>query len=207
MNLKGKVSRLLTEAKKMLPTEKQEREIQEEQEKADAWWHSVFEALKRIGESLPEELQEVFVQRIEQRVNEAEAGDEDWNRDGLIRWASKTIDGDEAPLPEALPAALAKTYLDDPEALPCHECGECGLIVPTDRQRRVEYFPTCPVCGGRTGLLAWFHAIHEAVKLLPYEKASPAICGKVSALTVLIEAGYQPGTRLSDWEKQRQQEV
>jgi hypothetical protein len=64
------------------------------------------------------------------------------------------------------------------------------LKVPTDRQREVEYFPVCPLCGGRTGLLAWFYALHDAIRVLPFEKGMPAHAGQVSPLAALVEAVY-----------------
>jgi hypothetical protein len=196
MNHNAKVDKLLAEARELLPTE-EERQRQEE---FCAWWHSLVEVLRKICDILPEDLQEAFVNRIERHVDRLnEDKSVSWSEDGLFQWADKTLREDSPPIADALPVALVKAYLADPGALPCHECGDCGLIVPTDRQRKVEYFPTCPVCGGRTGLLAWFYTIHDAVKLLPYEKAFPAMCGKVRPLTVLVEAGYQVGTRLSEW--------
>jgi hypothetical protein len=115
-------------------------------------------------------------------------------RDGLIQWASWSQRDDDVPLPAELPAELVRVYLDDPAAMPFHECSECGLLVPTCGRRLREYFPACPVCGGQTGLQAWNHALLEAVKAvgLPWYTGG-------GRLAMLIEQGYPPGQRLSDW--------
>jgi hypothetical protein len=198
MSLKAKADKLLAEARELVPA----AEDLERRAEYEAWIAQHYAALEQICEGTPEPLQQAVVERMQKAVRhwiEDEAAD--LQDDGLLLWAEKSLHQDAVPIPDELPAELMQAWLDDPQALPCHECGDCGLLVPTDRQRKVEYFPTCPMCGGRTGLLAWFYAIHDAVKLLPYEKAFPAICGKVSPLTVLVEAGYQVGTRLSEWIK------
>ena len=77
---------------------------------------------------------------------------------GLRLWVSSIIWGG-ASLPEQVPAELIDVYLTDPEAMPLHECGECGLPVPV-RPNRVHgndgdpervYFPACPACDSPTG--------------------------------------------------------
>ena len=51
--------------------------------------------------------------------------------------------------PLAMPPEIAQVYFDDENALPLHQCEDCGLGIPTARPGR--YFETCPLCGGRTG--------------------------------------------------------
>jgi hypothetical protein len=59
----------------------------------------------------------------------------------------------------ALPAALIQVYLDDPEAMPLHNCTVCDVAIPIrpdyrefDDVPQKLYFPECPCCGGPTGL-------------------------------------------------------
>jgi hypothetical protein len=77
---------------------------------------------------------------------------------GLRDWIS-AIAYRRAVLPERIPAAVVDVYVHDPEAVPLHDCEQCGMAVPV-RPNRVhgmesepeqEYFPVCPICGGRTG--------------------------------------------------------
>jgi hypothetical protein len=70
--------------------------------------------------------------------------------------------------------------------------------VPTCRQRLREYFPACPVCGGRTGVDAWHGALHAAVKALGMS-GSTAEWSSQGPLAVLVAQSYRPGQRLSDW--------
>lgn len=78
---------------------------------------------------------------------------------GLRNWVS-SIAWRGGKLPQELPAELVQVYLDDPEAAPLHDCESCGVAIPV-RPNRIDgleaepeqtYFPTCPICGGRTGL-------------------------------------------------------
>ncbi|MDX1965436.1 MAG: hypothetical protein SFX18_19985 [Pirellulales bacterium] len=77
---------------------------------------------------------------------------------GLRDWIS-AVAFRGAKFPHSIPPQIVRIYLNDPEAVPLHDCEECGLAVPV-RPNRVhglesdpecEYFPTCPLCGGRTG--------------------------------------------------------
>jgi hypothetical protein len=78
---------------------------------------------------------------------------------GLRLWLRALMTKD-MDVPEALPASLIQVYLDDPEAVPLHECEDCGLAVPVRPCREdgyewdaeQAYFDQCPCCGGRTGL-------------------------------------------------------
>lgn len=67
------------------------------------------------------------------------------------------------PLPPALPVELVQVYLDDSEAVPLHDCANCGIAIPVrpgwqgyEGEPQRVYFPTCPSCGGRTGLYAYW---------------------------------------------------
>jgi Zn ribbon nucleic-acid-binding protein len=77
---------------------------------------------------------------------------------GLREWVS-AIAFRGAQCPECVPVDLIQVYLSDPEAVPLHDCENCGLAVPVRPSRlhgmesppEEEYFPVCPVCQGRTG--------------------------------------------------------
>jgi hypothetical protein len=79
---------------------------------------------------------------------------------GLREWVN-AIAWRGAVCPSEIPAALIDVFLQDPEAVPLHDCEDCGLVVPVrpSRLHGLEgepdqvYFPTCPSCNGRTG---WF---------------------------------------------------
>lgn len=78
---------------------------------------------------------------------------------GLRTWVA-SIAWRGAKLPEAVPTELLQVYLDDPEAVPLHECETCGIAIPVrpnrlhaaDDEPEQTYFQCCPACGGRTGL-------------------------------------------------------
>jgi hypothetical protein len=61
--------------------------------------------------------------------------------------------------PLALPPEVAQIYVDDPDAYARDDCEDCGYLAPLRaRVTRVQnlivihrYFPSCPLCGGRTG--------------------------------------------------------
>jgi hypothetical protein len=69
-----------------------------------------------------------------------------------------------ASVPDHIPSELIDVYLTDPEALPLYDCSDCGLAIPAragsrngpDGQEDWPYFRTCPSCGGRTGLYAYW---------------------------------------------------
>ncbi len=80
---------------------------------------------------------------------------------GLRQWLCALAAG-IAVLPDAGPPALIQVYLTDPEAMPLHDCADCGLAVPVrpgrlyacvETAERV-YFPLCPACGAPTGHFA-----------------------------------------------------
>ncbi len=81
---------------------------------------------------------------------------------GLFSWLSELADGDR--LPVRVPRAVVDVYLQDPEAMPLHDCEDCGLLVPVRSERQygmsVEparfYFNVCPVCSGRVGWYAYW---------------------------------------------------
>ena len=77
---------------------------------------------------------------------------------GLREWISAILRS-RAVLPSRIPEEIVDVYLADPEAIPLHDCEGCGLATPVrpnrlrgqDAEPEVVYFPTCPLCGGRTG--------------------------------------------------------
>lgn len=50
----------------------------------------------------------------------------------------------------AMPADVAEVYIEDPSALPLHDCEHCGYAVPH------QHFSSCPLCGGRVGWYAYW---------------------------------------------------
>jgi hypothetical protein len=81
---------------------------------------------------------------------------------GLRLWLRSMV-AQGRPLPKSLPAELVQVYLDDPEAVPLHDCEGCGIAIPVhpawqgyESEPQRVYFPTCPCCGGRTGLYAYW---------------------------------------------------
>jgi hypothetical protein len=62
----------------------------------------------------------------------------------------------------ALPAEVRRVFLDDAEAVPSHDCAECGVFLPVRPGQQggpepVIYYTACPLCGGRVGydLFRW----------------------------------------------------
>ncbi len=78
---------------------------------------------------------------------------------GLRTWVA-AIAWRGAKLPESIPTELLQVYLNDPEAVPLHECETCGIAIPIrpdrlnglDDEPEHTYFESCPACAGRTGL-------------------------------------------------------
>jgi hypothetical protein len=91
---------------------------------------------------------------------------------GLREWVS-AIAWRGALCPEVVCVELIDVYLKDPEALPLHDCEDCGLPIPIrpNRQHGFEaepeqvYFEHCPACGGRTGWYRYWarRAEHDAI--------------------------------------------
>lgn len=85
------------------------------------------------------------------------------NGEGLRCWIND-IAYRERVLPTLIPREVLQVYLSDPEALPLHDCADCGLSVPVRPNRlygseadpEQEYFPICPACGGQTGLYCYW---------------------------------------------------
>jgi len=50
----------------------------------------------------------------------------------------------------AMPPEVAEVYLAHPEALPLHDCEDCGYKLPHG------FFEKCPLCSGRVGFSAFF---------------------------------------------------
>src|SRR4051812_16887676 len=48
---------------------------------------------------------------------------------GLRMWL-RGLEARGGELPDALPPGLVRVYLDDPDAVPLHDCGRCGLAIP-----------------------------------------------------------------------------
>ncbi len=77
---------------------------------------------------------------------------------GLHAWLDSII-SEETYLPSEIPPSLVQAYFDYPEALPLHNCENCGLHIPIvpsplygfEGETDHVLFPTCPSCGGRTG--------------------------------------------------------
>lgn len=81
---------------------------------------------------------------------------------GLRMWL-RALATQGRTLPPSLPPELVQVYLDDPEAVPLHDCACCGLPVPVrpgwgsyEGEPARVYFPNCPACGGPTGLYAYW---------------------------------------------------
>jgi hypothetical protein len=206
MNLNGKVDRLLATARAMLPTEEEEREMRETQERVAEWDRQFFATLRQILERVPEEMDAAVMDRIEQQIERCESDvSESLHDDGICYWLSKIVgEAIRIPLPDAKPLTeIVQAYLDHPDAWPLEECGDCGLCLPGPRSVRGGYFSTCPVCGGAVGQMAWYYASREAARNLSPEAAwQISLAG--DPLPLLVEAGYVPGTRLSEWVKKRQ---
>jgi hypothetical protein len=68
---------------------------------------------------------------------------------GLHTWLC-ALAWDDAVLPQPLPSALVQVYLEHAEAVPGHECGECGLALPVvpveDGAGEADFFVRCPHC-------------------------------------------------------------
>ena len=72
-------------------------------------------------------------------------------------------------LPKVIPNEVLNVYLTDPEALPLHDCADCGLSVPVRPNRLYGsegeaeecYFSECPACGGHTGLYCFWSNRNE----------------------------------------------
>src|SRR4051812_4803509 len=69
---------------------------------------------------------------------------------GLRMWLRALVTQGR-PLPESLPVELVQVYLDDPEAVPLHDCARCGLGMPVhpgwrgyEGEPAQVYFPACP---------------------------------------------------------------
>jgi hypothetical protein len=90
---------------------------------------------------------------------------------GLRAWLNAVGVG-AAVLPPSVPAALVAVYLADPEAMPLHDCGFCGLAVPVrpDEFDDLEFGE--PACGGATGQYA--HLRREMSARRPTRTDAPA---------------------------------
>ena len=86
---------------------------------------------------------------------------------GLRMWLEAIITQDQV-IPSQFPRSLVQVYLDDSEAVPLHDCAECGVAIPVhphwkgmEGEQPQSYFPTCPCCGGVTGLYASWSVCRE----------------------------------------------
>ncbi len=80
-----------------------------------------------------------------------------------LRMLLRALATDDRPMPQDLPQELVQIYLDDPEAVPLHDCAVCGIPIPVHADRSDPegpsqriYFASCPRCGGQTGLYAYW---------------------------------------------------
>lgn len=136
-----------TKPKKTQPSRPDRRR----REVADASWR---EAVDRFIAAI-DPTQRVAVERRLDAVHSSGCG--------LREWVS-SIAGRGGEIPELIPTEIIAAYLNDSEALPLHDCEHCGLAVPVrpNRLYGVEaepecvYFPECPVCGGKTGMYAYW---------------------------------------------------
>jgi hypothetical protein len=85
------------------------------------------------------------------------------NGEGLRRWLNDIAYGGR-DMPESIPREVLAIYFTDHEALPLHDCADCGLPVPVRPNRlygsegdpEEVYFADCPACGGHTGLYQYW---------------------------------------------------
>lgn len=120
---------------------------------SDSSWD---DACTRLLNAIPDDQRTAVVRLVESR---------DGGGSGLREWIA-ALAYRRAILPERIPAAVLDVYMHDPEAVPLHDCEQCGMAVPVRPNRlhgmesepEQEYFPVCPVCGGRTGpYYFWSH--------------------------------------------------
>ena len=96
---------------------------------------------------------------------------------GLRAWVS-AIAWRGGRIPATIPSELIQVYLNDPEAIPLHDCEKCGVAIPVrpDRLNGSEaepeqvYFHDCPVCGGRTGWYMYFSRQAETTEAVRRKK-------------------------------------
>jgi hypothetical protein len=82
---------------------------------------------------------------------------------GLREWIS-AIAWRGSIIPTEIPQVLIDVYLHDSEAVPLHDCEDCGIAIPVrpsrldgpDGEPERVYFGSCPACGGRTGPFMYF---------------------------------------------------
>jgi hypothetical protein len=94
-----------------------------------------------------------------QRADVARALDEPQSAGRGLRVWLEILAAQQREPPVTIARELVDVYLDDPNALPQHDCADCGLAVPvrpsSDGEGRA-YFPRCPGCGGPTGRFAYW---------------------------------------------------
>ena len=142
----------------MVP-ERRDADGAERVRESDACWSA---ACQRFVAAAPAALREAV---------ERSLGDLHSAGSGLRAWVS-TIAWRGGRLPENIPAELIRVYLDDPEAIPLHDCENCGVAIPVrpDRLNGSEaepeqiYFHQCPVCAGRRGWYLFFSRQAEGDK-------------------------------------------
>jgi len=82
---------------------------------------------------------------------------------GIRMWVQNLMRAEDVNLPSSVPETLVQVYFDDAEAIPLHDCEQCGVPLPVrpglaadhSEPERV-YFERCPICGGRAGLYAFW---------------------------------------------------
>ena len=82
---------------------------------------------------------------------------------GIRLWVQNLMRSESTEFPESIPECIVQVYLDDAEAIPLYDCEDCGVSLPVRPCRAGEdaepdrvYFPQCPICGGHTGLYAFW---------------------------------------------------
>lgn len=117
----------------------------------DERWDFAYDGfMSLVAEDLREE-----IERIVSGIN--------GNGQGLRCWINN-IAYRGGVMPELIPREVLLVYLVDHEALPLHDCANCGLSVPVRPNRlygsegdpEEEYFLVCPACGGQTGLYSYW---------------------------------------------------
>jgi hypothetical protein len=156
MRLAGRLERLerVTAASALLPNGTLRRK----------WLTPVEEAWAVMLESMSEEHAVMVAEAYAQGLHDAKHPDWGSPAGTLLRrcldalWRRPADWPDSLIRPEvalAMPPVVAEVYFQDPNALPLHECEDCGYRLP------LRYFQACPLCGGRVGWYAFRRKLEE----------------------------------------------
>jgi hypothetical protein len=72
--------------------------------------------------------------------------------------------------PLEMPAAIAEVYLQHTDAVPLHDCEQCGARIPilTGQSQPARtarrFFDRCPICSGRAGYEAYLNTMRGAIR-------------------------------------------